>query len=141
VFQKTQNRLLLSYLMVLLIVLGGFAIAVRLVFSRILLHQLTDELTTLAQGAAAGVEMESEKLHIDSDFKVQDLNFRHQGLQWFNLRGQEISRQGNTVMTMPLAIQTTGDLMVQSDRSVQGVTLPIIDVDSSGAIVGYSNPI
>jgi two-component system, OmpR family, manganese sensing sensor histidine kinase len=134
VFQKTQNRLLLSYLIVLLMVLGGFAIAVRLVFSRILMHQLTDELTTLAQAAAAGVEVDSGQLQkIDSDFQVEDLNSRHQGLQWFNRRGQEIFRQGNEVMSLPfLAGQR-----VQSDRHIQGVMLPVFDIDNSGELVGY----
>jgi two-component system, OmpR family, manganese sensing sensor histidine kinase len=134
VFQKTQNRLLLSYLIVLLMVLGGFAIAVRLVFSRILMHQLTDELTTLAQAAAAGVEVDSGQLQkIDSDFQVEDLNSRHQGLQWFNRQGQEVFRQGNEVMSLPfLAGQK-----VQSDRHIQGVTLPVFDIDNSGELVGY----
>jgi two-component system, OmpR family, manganese sensing sensor histidine kinase len=133
VFQKTQNRLLLSYLVVLLMVLSGFAIAVRLVFSRILLHQLTAELTTLAQGAAANVEVESGQLQkIDSDFQVEDLNSRHQGLQWFDLQGQETFRQGN-VMSLPVSV----DQRVQSDRHIQGVTLPVYDIDASGKLVGY----
>ncbi len=133
-FQKTQNRLLLSYLIVLLMVLGGFAIAVRLVFSRILLHQLTDELTTLAQGAAANVEVDSGQLQkIDSDFQVEDLNSRHQGLQWFDRRGQEIFRQGKEVMSLPFSAEQR----VQSDRHIQGVTLPVFDIDTSGELVGY----
>jgi len=133
VFQKTQNRLLLSYLMVLLMVLGGFAIAVRLVFSRILNHQLTNALTTLAQGAAANVEVQSGQIQVDSDFRVQDLNLRHQGLQWFDRQGQEVFRQGNTVMSLPFSL----DQRMQRDRHVQGVTIPVFDVDISGASVGY----
>ena len=132
-FQKTQNRLLLSYLMVLLMVLGGFAIAVRLVFSRILNHQLTNALTTLAQGAAANVEVQSGQIQVDSDFRVQDLNLRHQGLQWFDRQGQEVFRQGNTVMSLPFSL----DQRMQRDRHVQGVTIPVFDVDISGASVGY----
>jgi len=125
---------MLSYLIVLLMVLGGFAIAVRLVFSRILLHQLTDELTTLAQGAAANVEVESGQLQkIDSDFQVEDLNSRHQGLQWFDLQGQETFRQGNEVMSLPFSVEQR----VQSDRHIQGVTLPVYDIDASGKRVGY----
>jgi len=125
---------MLSYLVVLLMVLSGFAIAVRLVFSRILLYQLTDELTTLAQGAAANVEVESEQPQkIDSDFQVEDLNSRHQGLQWFDLQGQEIFRQGNEVMSLPFSVKQR----VQSDRHIQGVTLPVYDIDASGKRVGY----
>jgi len=125
---------MLSYLIVLLMVLGGFAIAVRLVFSRILLHQLTDELMTLAQGAAANVEVESGQLQkIDSDFQVEDLNSRHQGLQWFDLQGQETFRQGSEVMSLPFSVEQR----VQSDRHIQGVTLPVYDIDASGKRVGY----
>jgi len=119
--------------MVLLMVLGGFAIAVRLVFSRILNHQLTNALTTLAQGAAANVEVQSGQIQVDSDFRVQDLNLRHQGLQWFDRQGQEVFRQGNTVMSLPFSL----DQRMQRDRHVQGVTIPVFDVDISGASVGY----
>lgn len=132
-FQKTQNRLLLSYLMVLLMVMGGFAIAVRLVFSRILNHQLTNALTTLAQGAAANVEVQSGQIQVDSDFRVQDLNSHHQGLQWFDRQGQEVFRQGNAVMSLPFSL----DQQMQHDRHIQGVTIPVFDVDISGASVGY----
>jgi len=119
--------------MVLLMVLGGFAIAVRLVFFRILNHQLTNALTTLAQGAAANVEVQSGQIQVDSDFRVQDLNLRHQGLQWFDRQGQEVFRQGNTVMSLPFSL----DQRMQRDRHVQGVTIPVFDVDISGASVGY----
>ncbi len=47
VFKQIQDRLLVSYLIVLASILGTFAIAVRIVYAHSLSQQLTDELTTL----------------------------------------------------------------------------------------------
>jgi two-component system, OmpR family, manganese sensing sensor histidine kinase len=56
-FKQIQYRLLISYLVVLSVILGAFAIAVRVVFAQSLANQLTSKLTALGQGAASSIEV------------------------------------------------------------------------------------
>ena len=57
-FQKIQQQLLLSYIAVIASILGIFATAIHIVFTRSLSQEFTEKLTTLAQGAAANTELE-----------------------------------------------------------------------------------
>ena len=54
-FQRNRYRLLLSYLVVFASLLGTFAIAVRVAFTRSLTEQITDKLIAIGKGAAANV--------------------------------------------------------------------------------------
>ncbi|MBA3921942.1 MAG: sensor histidine kinase, partial [Nostocaceae cyanobacterium] len=100
-FQKIQRRLLLSYLLVFASILGIFAIAVRIFFTRSLTHQLINELTALGQGAAANAEFDKGKMIIERDLPGQNLEARHQGLQWFDTQGHLVKQQGNTFLKIP----------------------------------------
>ena len=131
-FQEIRHRLLLSYLGVLTLILGGFAIAVRTTFAYSLRHQLTGELTTLGQGAATSIEIVKGKLQADSDFSVKDLDARKQALQWFDLQGKSLGQQGHYILALPLEIQES----IQIQDQVQGVTLPVLDTDTK-QLVGY----
>ena len=131
-FQAIRYRLLWSYLGVLTLILGGFAIAVRTTFAYSLRHQVTGELTTLGQGAATSIEIVQGKLQADSDFSVKDLDDRKQALQWFDLQGNSLGQQGHYTLTLPLDVQKP----VQVQAQVQGVTLPVIDADTK-QFVGY----
>ena len=131
-FQEIRYRLLWSYLGVLTLILSVFAIAVRTTFAYSLRHQLTGELTTLGQGAATSIEIVKGKLQADSDFSLKDLDARKQALQWFDLQGKTLGRQGRYILTLPLAIEDPE----QVQNQVQGVTLPVFDVDTK-QLVGY----
>ncbi|NMG20135.1 ATP-binding protein [Brasilonema bromeliae] len=134
-FQKIRYRLLFSYLVVFASLLGIFAIAVRVAFTRSLTQQTTDKLIAIGQGAAANAEFEKDHLTVESDFRPQDLITRHQALQWFDTQGNLIAQQGQTVLTLPLLPSTM--VQVQSGKvPIQAVTIPIIGSDNN-QLVGY----
>ncbi|QDL12631.1 sensor histidine kinase (plasmid) [Brasilonema octagenarum UFV-E1] len=134
-FQKIRYRLLLSYLVVFASLLGIFALAVRVAFTRSLTQQTTDKLIAIGQGAAANAEFEKDHLTVESDFRPQDLITRHQALQWFDTQGNLIAQQGQTVLTLPLLPSKM--VQVQSGKvPIQAVTIPIIGSDNS-QLVGY----
>lgn len=134
-FQATRYRLLLSYLVVLASILGVFAIAVRIVFSRSLTHQLTSQLTVLGQGAAANVEFEQGQFKVGEDFSSQDLNARDQALQWFDPQGHLVAQQGKTVLSLPFP--THDRVQIQAGRPrIQGITLPTFESDDK-RLIGY----
>ena len=138
-FKQIQYRLLISYLIVLSIILGGFAIAVRVVFVRSLTAQVFEKLTALGAGAALSIEIDNGKLKIENDGSTQSLIIQKQALQWFDARGQELARQGKSVMTLPFSSHQM--LQVQEGQpQIQGVTLPVLDGDHLGngkQLVGY----
>jgi two-component system, OmpR family, manganese sensing sensor histidine kinase len=135
-FRQIQYRLLISYLVVLSIVLGTFAIAVRAVFARSLANQMTSKLTALGQGAASSIEVENGKLKVESDFPAKDLIAQNQALQWFDAQGREAGRQGKFVMALPFSSAAT--IQMQRGRlPIQGVTLPVLDDDDGAKLVGY----
>ncbi|WP_089130988.1 sensor histidine kinase [Tolypothrix sp. NIES-4075] len=134
-FQKIRYRLLLSYLMVFASLLGIFAIAVRVAFTRSLTEQITDKLAAIGKGAAANVEFEKGRLTIESDFRPQDLIASHQALQWFDIQGNLITQQGKTVLTLPLLPNKM--VQVQTGKiPIQAVIVPILKSDN-GELVGY----
>jgi two-component system, OmpR family, manganese sensing sensor histidine kinase len=135
VFQRIRYRLLLSYLVVFASLLGIFAIAVRVAFTRSLTEQITDKLAAIGKGAAANVEFEKGRLTIESDFHPQDLIAYHQALQWFDTQGNLITQQGKTVLTLPFLPNNI--VQVQTGKiPIQAVTVPIINSDN-GELVGY----
>lgn len=134
-FQKIRYRLLLSYLVVFASLLGIFAIAVRVAFTRSLTEQITDKLIAIGKGAAANVEFEKGRLTVESDFRPQDLIASHQTLQWFDTQGNLITQQGKTVLTLPFLPKKM--VQIQTDKvPIQAVTVPIIASDN-GKLVGY----
>ncbi|QDL11632.1 sensor histidine kinase [Brasilonema octagenarum UFV-E1] len=134
-FQKIRYRLLLSYLVVFASLLAIFGIAVRVAFTRSLTQQTTNRLIAIGQGAAANVEFEKGHLTVESDFRPQDLITRHQALQWFDIQGNLIAQQGETVLTLPLLPSKM--VQIQTDKvPIQAVTIPIIGSDNN-QLVGY----
>lgn len=135
-FQQIRYRLLLSYLVVLTIVLGTFAIAVRIVFARSLSEELDDRLAILAKASAGELDLEDGQLSVDGkDLLIQS----NQGVEWFDSQGKSIERRGNK--TLALAFDRKHSLQVQKipDRA-HGITLPVIaeeDEDKSGEVIGY----
>lgn len=134
-FQQIQQRLLLSYLLVLASILITFAIAVRIVFARSLHNQVIDELIALGQGAATNAEFENNRIKIENDFPLQALTARHQELQWFDLQGRLISQQGKALINLPFDKYEVEQIQTGKTR-VQAVTIPIINSDKGNSI-GY----
>lgn len=134
-FEQIQKRLLLSYLLVLATILITFAIAVRIVFARSLYNQVVDKLTALGQGAATNAEFENHKIKVETDFPIQSLMQKQQGLQWFDLQERLISQQGTLLINLPFSKNEVEQLQAGKPR-IQAVTLPIINSDE-GRLIGY----
>jgi signal transduction histidine kinase len=135
VFQKIRYRLLLSYLLVFASLLGIFALAVRVAFTRSLTQQITDKLIAIGQSAAANVEYEAGHLKIENEVYLQEQIARHQALQWFDAQGMLLAQQGKQVLTLPLSPDQTVQFQNNKIR-IQAVTLPIID-SYNHRLVGY----
>lgn len=134
-FQKIQQQLLLSYIAVIASILGVFATAIHIVFTRSLNQEFTEKLTTLAQGAAANTELEQGCLKVEDDFFSKDMMARNQALQWFDSQGHVISQQGKYILNLPLSVNQP--VQIQTSKfHTQGVTLPIINSDD-GRLLGY----
>lgn len=134
-FQRIRYRLLFSYLLVFASLLGIFAIAVRIAFTRSLNEQITENLTAIAKGAAANVEFEKGHLTLESDFHSQNLIADHQALQLFDTRGNLITQQGQAVLTLPLLPSKI--MQIQTGKvTIKAVTVKII-INDNRQLVGY----
>ena len=134
-FKKIQYRLLVSYLVVFATLLGIFAIAVRVVFTRSLTRQLTDKLTVLGEGAAANVEFEDGQLKVESDFRAENPLSKNQSLQWFDLSGRLVVQKGNLIVTVPFTTRHITEIK-QDNLKVKAVIIPITN-NRNNNLIGY----
>ncbi len=135
-FQIIKHRLLLSYMLVLATMLGGFAIAVRIVFAHSLLENQTEKMTELAQYAAANAEYENGKMKIENDLPKQNFLDNHQALYWFDKQGRLVEKQGEGVFDLPVSMTEKVQLNKIGKNRIQSVTLPIIGSDDK-QLIGY----
>ncbi len=132
VFEKIRYRLLLSYLAVLTVILGVFAIAVRISFAQSLERQLINRLETLARAAALDLELEGGEIQVDKESLVSS----NQAIQWFDIAGNLLEEQGNSVVKLPFNPEQT----VQTQTTpypAKSFTIPVKDYDK-GLFIGYT---
>ncbi|MBN3945483.1 MAG: HAMP domain-containing histidine kinase [Nostoc sp. NMS7] len=134
--KKILRRLLLSYLIVLSLILGGFAIAVRIVFTHSLYKQQTQKLTALAQVGAANAEFDNGRIKIEDDFPQEKLFENHQELNWFDSKGNLIAKEGQDILSLPTHIKEGEQINPVGKNRIQSVTLPIINSDDK-KFIGY----
>lgn len=135
-FQKTRYQLLLSYLAVFATLLGIFALAVRVVFTRSFNEKFTENLMILGQSAVANTELDGSRLKVERDFPVKEVLIHHQALQWFDPQGHLIDQQGQYALTLPLSLNQAGQTQKTGKVRIRGITLPIIGSDN-GHLIGY----
>ncbi len=132
-FAQIRRRLLWANLLVFAGVLAGFAIAVRTAVAYNLRQQQFDQLTALAQTAAALAELDDDDDHgaaqieieIESEaLPINDLRVRQQGVQWFTSQGQLIKQVGALHPTTPVIPPTPQSIETQPVR-LQAVTVPV----------------
>ncbi|MUG92232.1 sensor histidine kinase [Scytonema sp. UIC 10036] len=134
-FREIRYRLLLSYMGVFALILGCFALAVRVVFTRSLNQEFTEKLIDLGEGAAANARFENGHVKIENEFPILNIIARKQALQWFDPQGHLIDQQGDDVLNLPIVEHKT--INIQTDKkNIQAVTLPIIGSDD-GKLIGY----
>ena len=132
-FEKVRLQLIISYAIVLSVILGTFAICVRVIFTLNLSRQQLIRLETLARSAALEIEIEDDgEIEVDDEIIVG----ANQGVQWFDKEGNLISEQGDYVLKLPFEPTT----MIQTQRipyPAQGLIIPVNDEDT-GIFIGYA---
>jgi hypothetical protein len=131
-FQHIRYRLLSSYVAVLSVILGAFAIAVRIVFIHNLTHELTEELTTIAQAAATDIEADDGKLMVTDD---EVLVSNGQAVQWFDIQGNLIGQQGSFVIALPFNPKARVQTQT-TPLGIQAITVPVFD-NGTELLIGY----
>ncbi len=134
-FEKIRRRLLLSYLIVLSLIWGGFAIVVRIVFTHSLYAQQIQKLAALAQVAAANAEFDNGVMKIENDLPQDKLIENHQELSWFDRQGNFIEKQGQD-LNLPIHVKEAEQISTIGKNRLQSVTLPIISNDDK-QLIGY----
>lgn len=133
-FEKIRYRLLLSYLLVLASILGIFAIAVRVTFTRSMTRQIIAELTALGRRAATDSELENGQFRVGEAFAAKELVVRGQALQWFDTQGHLVAQRGKVVLSLPYSTQEPEQIQSGTPR-IQGITVPIRG--SNQELLGY----
>jgi two-component system, OmpR family, manganese sensing sensor histidine kinase len=116
---------------VLVVILGGFAIAVRITFIRNLNQQLVNRLETLARAAALNLEFEGGNLKVDNK-RLVDSN---QAIQWFDLEGHLLDQQGTHLIELPF----NPDQTIQTQTTphpIKSFTLAVHEYNT-GLFIGY----
>ncbi|MEL6816573.1 MAG: HAMP domain-containing sensor histidine kinase, partial [Cyanobacteria bacterium J06598_3] len=134
-FNKIRDRLIISNVIVFALVLGGAALAVRLVFVNNLRYQMGERLVALGQGILAEAELEQGQLVIEDEFLALPLLTPYQSFEWFDLEETSIEKMGEYFPEVPFDRQTVGEV-ISPAPAMQSVTLPISD-DDTGAHIGY----
>ena len=132
-FQKIRNQLILSYLVVLLAILTAFVIAVRISFTRSLNQQLMTRLEILARAATTNFDIEDGEIEVDED---EILVTQNQTIEWFDLEGSLIAKQGNYPPTLPMIPKKNIQRQFKP-LSIKGLTVPIYDEDTK-ELIGYT---
>lgn len=130
-FQKIRYRLLFSYLAVLTITLGVFAITVQITFANSLREELAERLAILAEAASGELDLE-EELEVDGADLLLNSS---QAVQWFDTQGRLIDQRGDDPLTLPLNPKQT--FQTQTLPPAQGVTLPVTETEKNGELIGY----
>ncbi|MBP0030544.1 HAMP domain-containing sensor histidine kinase [Roseofilum sp. Guam] len=120
-FNRLRWRLLLSYLGVMMAILGSSTLAVYQFFATSLYTQLDRQLLTLADAGMHGLNAVKERygksdasaplLDNDGDLDIPGQNFRQpdQGIEWFDQTGQLLAKQGRIIPPFPLMLRTSNE--------------------------------
>ncbi|MCA1994712.1 MAG: two-component sensor histidine kinase, partial [Coleofasciculus sp. S288] len=132
-FQSLRWQLLLSYLGVMVSILGTSAIAVYHVFAQSLYQQMDAHLLTVAQAAAhsladikqdrTAVEREAKRV-LDNDGEL-DIPWQHlrgfnQGVEWFAPNKQRLAKSGTISLNLPLNVGSR----TLTNANIRTLTIP-----------------
>ena len=129
-----RRRLILAYLLVMATVLGVSGTALYLFFARSLNQQLDQRLQTLVQAAAPSLgTIKSEgRESLDRDLPWRELFFqRQQSLEWFNVDGQRIAREGEkfpssaSINTASLITLKNGTILFQQESQIRSAIIAV----------------
>lgn len=133
-FQTLRWRLLLSYVSVMVAILGISTVAVYEFVAYRLYQKLDNQMVTLADAAAHSLlDIKANPKAIDSrakrsldydndlDIPWQDLHKNHQGVEWFDANGQLLGEAGNYMPNMPFV----ANVRTYQQKNIRSITLPI----------------
>ncbi len=132
-FSHLRQRLIIAYLLVMGAVLGISGTALYIFFARSLNQQLDHRLQTLVQAAAPSLNTVKYKgrENLDRDLPWREMFFqRKQSLEWFNVDGKLISKEGKFFPQAPLIRKTLSTLgnsspVFQQEDNIRSVTIAV----------------
>ncbi len=134
IFPSLGWRLLLAYLTSMTAVFGTSAAVLYVFLSRSLNQNLNDQLLTLVQVAAPGLDTVKTQGHhgLDRDLSLHHLfSRREQSLEWFNAEGELLAQEGTAFPPFPLvknvspSSMSKGSPVFQQEGQVRTVTIPV----------------
>ena len=130
-FQKTRYKLLFSYITVFTIILGIFTVTVRIFFIQSLKQELIQKLVILSTDEAHDAKLEEGVIKIRSDFPTEELIAHKQTLEWFDLQGKLIQRQGKYDLNLPFSPQNNVQYFQVKETELITFTLSMKDINNS----------
>lgn len=123
-FRALRQRLLLSYLTTISIILGTFTGAVYLFFAQSLYRQMDGELLTLAKATAPSLAIAKGEIPrtLNQDVSWHNLLRSEQSIEWFSLSHKRLETVGITFPTLAL---TSNLMQPQQQGQLRIVTIPV----------------
>jgi two-component system, OmpR family, manganese sensing sensor histidine kinase len=132
-FFDLRRRLIIAYLLVMSTVLGISGTALYIFFAQSLNHQLNNRLQTLVQAATPSLNTIKLKgrQSLDQDLSWRELFFnRQQSLEWFDVNGKLIAREGGNFPRVPLSKEVfstlhNGEFILQQERQTRSIIIAV----------------
>ncbi|WP_353929201.1 HAMP domain-containing sensor histidine kinase [Okeanomitos corallinicola TIOX110] len=145
-FRTTSLRLLLSYLLAMIVVMGMSSMGVYHFFAYSLYQQLDHQLLTLADAAAhnlLAIQADRTAVHRkiprildhdgDLDIPWQDLRLYGQSVEWFNVKKQLLGKAGKKFPPIPLI----NSFHSWQQNDIRTLTIPVYSSAKNRQILGY----
>ncbi|MEA5582034.1 HAMP domain-containing sensor histidine kinase [Nodularia harveyana UHCC-0300] len=145
-FRATGGRLLLSYLVAMMVVMGLSSVVVYNFCAYSFSKQLDRQLLTLADAASHSLTaIEGDKTAIyrkmprvldddgDLDIPWQDLRIYHQSVEWFNPQQQLLGKAGKQFPQIPLV----NNFHSWQQNGMRTLTIPVYASGKNQELLGY----
>ncbi|MEC4816280.1 MAG: HAMP domain-containing sensor histidine kinase [Scytonema sp. PMC 1069.18] len=145
-FRATSWRLLLSYLMAMMIVMGLSSVVVYHFFAYSLYEQVDTQLLALADAAAhnlSSIRTDIRAIHRkmprildndgDLDIPWQDLRLYRQSVEWFDAKAQLLGKAGKTFPDTPIVT----NFHSWQDKEIRTLTIPVYSSKHRQHLLGY----
>ncbi|MBD2690797.1 GHKL domain-containing protein [Anabaena catenula FACHB-362] len=145
-FRATSSRLLLSYLIAMMVVMGLSSMGVYHFFAYSLNQQLYRQLLTLADAAAHNLSaIQADRTAVnrkmprildhdgDLDIPWQDLQLYHQSVEWFDAKKQLLGKAGKQFPQT----QFVNSFHTWQQNGIRTLTIPVHVSENNQQLLGY----
>ncbi|MBK1986279.1 sensor histidine kinase [Sphaerospermopsis aphanizomenoides BCCUSP55] len=145
-FRATSSRLLLSYLLAMIVVMGLSSMGVYHFFAYSLYQQLDHQLLTLADAAAhnlSSIQADRTAVHRkmprildhdgDLDIPWQDLRLYNQSVEWFDHKKQLLGKAGKQFPQVPFVTS----FQSWHKNQIRTLTIPVYFSEKNRQVLGY----